>query len=245
MASESDEEIVVTDGKVHGRTRIDHWIIENLAKYPGRVTIVTFFAGLTATALVAWASGDDTIVTVVSLLATLWALFFSVMIYLLSAKDTDRVLEQIADLQEQLGAALSSPEESDTGSAPSGVAASPDSGPRPAEAEERWWLSRSEHPDRFTVPESAKKKPAVVRGPEDIEKEVPSTLLSAWKTASAVDPATLVRAWTPNSVTNRQWVLQTEDHRRWLVFARENGGIGVLSLDSDNRRGLVRWFPSR
>lgn len=244
MAAESDEEIVVTDGKVPRRARIDHWIVENLAKYPGRVTILTFFAGLIATALVSWASGDDTLVTVVSLLATLWALFFAVMIYLLSARDTDRVLEQISDLQEQLGAALSSPDESDTGATNAVVVPSSPSG-QSAQPDDSWWTSHREHSDRFTVPESAKTKPYLVRDPEDIEKEVPAALLSAWKTATGADPGTLVRAWTPNSLTNRQWVLQSTDRHRWLIFARENGGIGVLPLDSDGRRGSVRWFPGR
>lgn len=254
MATVSDDEVVVSDGKVRGRERFDHWIVDHLAKYPGRVTLVTFFAGLAATGLVSWLSGDDTLVTVISLLATLWALFFSVMIYLLSARDTDRVLEQISDLQEQLGTALASPDETEGEDAADGATAQDQPLIDNDHSALSQQLSRPQAPgrvkgaetgDRFHIPRSAKLQPHLVRGVAEIQRDVPPALLTAWKTATGGDLSMLSRAWTPDYATNRQWVFQTDDHHRWVVFSRENGGVGVLPLDSDGRRGAVRWFPSR
>ncbi|WP_345762439.1 hypothetical protein [Diaminobutyricibacter sp. McL0608] len=111
MSDTSDDEIVVTDGRTtEGRAtegrRLYRWLLDHLAKFPGRVTVVTFAAGVVVTLFVVVVGGDSSPTTVVSLIATLWALFFAVMIYLLTARDTDKVLEQIADLHEQLATAL-------------------------------------------------------------------------------------------------------------------------------------------
>jgi hypothetical protein len=111
MSFIADDEIVPADGPAPQRARLYSWLLDHLAKFPGRVAAVTFAAGTVVTVCVVVVDGDKSPTTVVSLLATLWALFFAVMIYLLTARDTDKVLEQIADLHEQLATALAAPEE--------------------------------------------------------------------------------------------------------------------------------------
>lgn len=107
------DEVVVNDGSAPRGSRIYRWFLDHLAKFPGRVTAVTFAAGVVVTVAVVMFDGENNVTTVVSLVATLWALFFAVMIYLLTARDTDRVLEQIEDLHEQLATALAAPDAAD------------------------------------------------------------------------------------------------------------------------------------
>jgi hypothetical protein len=111
MSVTSDDEIVLTDEPATRDARLYRWFLDHLAKFPGRVTAVTFAAGVAVAAGVVAVDGDESPATVVSLVATLWALFFAVMIYLLTARDTDKVLDQISDLHEQLATALAAPDE--------------------------------------------------------------------------------------------------------------------------------------
>ncbi len=131
MSDTSDDEIVVTDGRATEGRRLYRWLLDHLAKFPGRVTVVTFAAGVIVTLFVVVVGGDSSPTTVVSLVATLWALFFAVMIYLLTARDNDKVLEQIADLHEQLATALAAPDEDEAESVME--SAEPDAAALPAD----------------------------------------------------------------------------------------------------------------
>jgi hypothetical protein len=111
MSVSSDQEVVLADTPAAGRAKLYQWVLDHLAKFPGRVTVVTFAAAAAVTAIVAVVDGDWSLTTIVSLVAALWALFFGVMIYLLTARDTDNVLDQIADLHEQLATALTAPDD--------------------------------------------------------------------------------------------------------------------------------------
>lgn len=236
------------DGPSTRASRAYHWTIDHLAKFPGRVTIVTFAAGLLVTVVVVLCGGDDSPATVVGLVATLWALFFAVMIYLLTARDTDRVLDQIADLHEQLAAALESPETEspapDESTATVEVPETPDTGPA-----QRTPRPDSAHADRHPGSPSAPApfgqarhqghpSPRIVVGASAIAEAVPSELLDAWTSSTGLAPGVLTRAWTRDPRSERQWVVETETGERWVVFSRGAGGTGVISLSEvDQRRG--------
>jgi hypothetical protein len=102
------------------------WLIDHLAKFPGRVILASFLAAAIVTLLLTLADGDTSPTAVIGMVATLWALFFGVMIYLLTARDTDTVLDQIADLKEQLATALSSPEDAAAADEAAAESATPD-----------------------------------------------------------------------------------------------------------------------
>ncbi|MDR0285884.1 MAG: hypothetical protein LBI33_13495 [Propionibacteriaceae bacterium] len=85
------------------------WLTGRLAGHPAWVIIITFLAAAVVTVVILVINDRFTLTDSVATLATLWALFFGVVIYLLSAQDTGTILQEIADLQEQLSTALASP----------------------------------------------------------------------------------------------------------------------------------------
>jgi hypothetical protein len=251
------DDVVVTEGPETGRQRLYSWLLNHLAKFPGRVTVVTFAAGVVVTGLVTLVDGDWSAVTIVSLLATLWALFFAVMIYLLTAKDTDRVLEQIADLHEQLSTALASPDEEEGEEAPEEeVADETEAAPTPPTAPEPGDLARPggrrpppQRPDRDRERQRAQAeahRPTVLTGTDAIVAGVPGDLLDAWRSATGGSTADLSRAWSRDRDSRRQWVFETSGHERWLVFAKRGSEVGVMSLDHlPDARAVRRGAPRR
>jgi len=80
-----------------------------LASRPPLVALATFaVAGVVTLVLALTTTGLDA-TGIVSILATVWALALSVVIYLLTAKDTDKLLDHIDALQDQLSATLETP----------------------------------------------------------------------------------------------------------------------------------------
>jgi hypothetical protein len=241
MSDTSDDEIVVTDGRTTQGRRLYRWLLDHLAKFPGRVTVVTFAAGVVVTIVVVAVGGESSPATVVSLVATLWALFFAVMIYLLTARDTDKVLEQIADLHEQLATALAAPdeEEIETAAAEEHPDASPAAPVDVSSSELERDFDRGQR--RPGAPESAQnrawpptggvRRPHLLVGEPDIVAGVPKELLDAWKQATDRSTDELSRAWTRDPRSDRQWVLESDGGSRWVIFSKGSRGIGVMPLD--------------
>lgn len=272
MSVTSDDEIVVNDDPVTRDARLYRWFLDHLAKFPGRVTVVTFVAAAAVTVIVVIADGDASPTTIVSLMATLWALFFAVMIYLLTARDNDKVLDQIADLHEQLATALAAPDEDETGVAqdetgvsdrePSGAAVGLSDAPAAGPAREATGgddTRRDRRPrgdgrggprpvyadgsqDRLPDAADARPRPHLLVGLPAILDGVPGDLLDAWTSATGRSRDELARAWTRDPRTDRQWVLETVGHERWVVFSKGSRGFGVMSLDGVGRgpRGRPR-----
>ena len=250
MTVPTDDEIVVTDGRVSATSRLYHWFLDHLAKFPGRVTAVTFAAGAVVTVGVVLIDGDGDATTIVSLVATLWALFFAVMIYLLTARDTDKVLDQIADLHEQLATALAAPEEETAGETAEETA--DETG---AETNAAPPTQESPEPEQPAAPstrpatpamrpgrpgQDAHPQPRLLDGEAAIVDAVPGELLDAWTTATGKTRDALSRAWTRDPRSGQQWVLETADHQRWVVFSRGGRGAGVIPLDATSRARLRR-----
>lgn len=226
MSASSDGEVVVTDGPSSRYSRLYHWVLDHLAKFPGRVTVVTFVAGVVVTVIVVLLGGDGSPTSVVGLVATLWALFFGVMIYLLTARDTDTVLEQIADLHEQLATALASPD--DAGEGDDGTQSSEEAPPQaPAPTVPAPALPT---PGRTRQPGGPRGETRVLTGAADIAAGVPPELLAAWTSATGGATADLARVWTRDPRSERQWVFETTEGERWVVFNRGAQGAGVISL---------------
>jgi len=263
MSAPSDGEIVVTDGPSSRYSRLYHWVLDHLAKFPGRVTVVTFLAGVVVTIVVVLIGGDGSPSSVVGLVATLWALFFAVMIYLLTARDTDTVLEQIADLHEQLATALASPDdggedagdgaEEGDGAAQSPVAEAPQapepSAPEPATPTPATPATPAPpaptHPAPGTPARTRQQggprgETRVLTGAADIAAGVPPELLAAWTSATGGSADDLVRAWTRDPRSDRQWVFETTPGERWVVFNRGPHGTGVISLTNPPGGGRLR-----
>jgi hypothetical protein len=215
------------DGARSGNARVYSWVLNHLAKFPGRVTAVTFAAGVVVTLVVTLVDGDWSAATIVGLLATLWALFFSVMIYLLTARDTDRVLEQIADLHDQLSTALAAPDEDEEDEQPQ-----PESEAVPPVVREPVAADSASRSGRRPREDSAGRgRPAVINGAEAISAGVPEDLLTAWAASTGRRTDDLTRAWSRDPRSDRQWVLEASDRERWVVFSKHGSEVGVLSLD--------------
>lgn len=229
MSASSDGEVVVTDGPSSRHSRLYHWVLDHLAKFPGRVTVVTFVAGVVVTVVVVLLGGDGSPTSVVGLVATLWALFFGVMIYLLTARDTDTVLEQIADLHEQLSTALASPD--DAGEGVDSTQPSEEATPQvPAPTTPAPTTPAPAAPGRTRQPGGPRGETRVLTGAADIVAGVPPELLAAWTSATGGATADLARVWTRDPRSERQWVFETTDGERWVVFSRGAQGAGVISL---------------
>jgi hypothetical protein len=236
MSFIADDETVSADGPTPKRARLYHWLLDHLAKFPGRVAAVTFAAGAAVTVGVVAVDGDRSPTTVVSLLATLWALFFAVMIYLLTARDTDKVLEQIADLHEQLATALAAPEEEgepvEVETADAGGESVPAKNPDVASPDNVPWPLA---PGRARPGGDSRRAPRLLVGEAAIVDGVPGDLLDAWVSATGQNRDQLSRAWTRDPRSERQWVLETVGHERWVVFSKGARGVGVMSLEPGAR----------
>ncbi|MDR0849214.1 MAG: hypothetical protein LBN10_09315 [Propionibacteriaceae bacterium] len=103
--------VVTVEGE--GNRSLMAWLTDHLAQHPGWVTLITCLAASVVTWAVLGLDDRLTPTDVITTLAGLWALFFGIMIYLLSAQDTDHIISQISDLQTQLSRALTSPDDED------------------------------------------------------------------------------------------------------------------------------------
>lgn len=265
MSAPSDSEIVLSDGPTTRDARIYHWFLDHLAKFPGRVTAVTFAAGVVVTLVVVLVGGDTSPTGVIGLVATLWALFFAVMIYLLTARDTDKVLDQIADLHEQLATALASPDDGDAEAAEASgrieAEEADESAQEPAGAERPTAPTRDTAPDttqadgrrrpargeRARPGTGAHPEPRILVGQPAIASGVPAQLLDAWTSTTGEKRDALTRAWTRDPRSDKQWVLETSDGERWVVFSRGARGAGVISLSAPDwgRGGFRRSARTR
>lgn len=253
MSSALGDELIVDDGPVAPQARFYGWLLDHLAKFPGRVTAVTFAAGVVVTVVVVMIDGDETVTTVVSLVATLWALFFALMIYLLTARDNDKVLDQIADLHEQLATALAAPDDAVENVSES--AGAEQALPAPtvdSSADRHPDLSGSEvdrsvptsRGDRYGRSDAVGgRQPLMLSGVAAIADGVPRELLDAWSSATGESREKLSRAWSRDPSTDQQWVLESIDDHRWVVFSRGARGTGVIPLDGPGRGRAPR--PSR
>jgi hypothetical protein len=264
MSLNSDDEVIVSEGRVSGRSKLYGWLLGHLAKFPGRVTAVTFAAGVVVTVVVVLTGGDSSPTGLVSLVATLWALFFAIMIYLLTARDTDKVLDQIADLREQLSTALAAPGEDEVGEAADDAADVEEPVTTPTDVEPATPAQREPALPEVTPTESHdvdavggrgdRRRPAgvdhrrpgrpaapafgprLLNGSAAIVDAVPAELLNAWTSATGKKPDQLARAWNRDPRSDRQWVLETTGQERWLVFSKGDRGVGVMSLDDIEKR---------
>ena len=177
-----------------------------LAGRPPLVATVTFGIAVVVT-VICWLTvrNMDT-VAVVTTLATLWAMVLALVIYLLTAKDTDKLLEHIDALQDQLSAALEGPGagavvvDTETSSEPSTVQT-----PVPApDARPQWF-------DRLTG-------------------RLPEEYLDALRQRTVLNAEDITRAWTPNPGGHGPWVVEAADGNRWSVFRGRGGRPTVIPL---------------
>jgi len=179
-----------------------------LAGKPPLVAIATFcVAAIVTAALMLTTRGMDA-AGVVSILATVWALALAVVIYLLTAKDTDKLLDHIDALQEQLSATLDAP-------GPGALVV--DKEPEPTEP----------------VPTELKTPPS--RGTEAGLTRMPADYMAAFSRATGLNGDDLIRAWTPMPSGAGPWVVEAADHYRWSVFGGRGGHITVIPLGNADR----------
>ncbi|NNC13995.1 hypothetical protein HII28_19205 [Planctomonas sp. JC2975] len=249
MSAHLGEDVVLSDDSATRRSRFYRWLVDHLAKFPGRVTLVTFAAGVVVAVIVSVVGGDESLVTVAGLVATLWALFFAVMIYLLTARDTDKVLDEISELREQLAEALASPDEEDlsgqTDAAPSAPAPAPDTPEvstggeldRPRAGAGDGTTRPAREPGFAGQPRPHDRGvPRIADGATQIMEAVPSDLIQTWASATGLTVDDLARAWSRDPRAEKQWVLETPNGERWVVFNRGASRNGVISL-TDARHG--------
>jgi len=184
-----------------------------LAGKPPLVAIATFcVAALVTAALMLAAHGMDA-AGVVSMLATVWALALAVVIYLLTAKDTDKLLDHIDALQEQLSATLDAP-------GPGSLVV--DTEPESAKQEP-------------TQPVPAELKTPPSRDVTAGLDRMPADYLAAFSRSTGLDGDDLIRAWTPIPNGTGPWVVEAADHYRWSVFGGRSGHITVIPLGNADR----------
>lgn len=220
--------------------------LRRLADKPMLVITSTFVltAFVTIVVLVAEPASVD-VLGVVSLLATLWGLTLAVVIYLLTAQDTNRVLGQIGDLQEQLSAALAEPDATDTpGSGESPAEPAIDESPSPAPAEDRpdapVVVGRHPQPHepartrRPSTPQSSAHGSSFYVAGTGIalEDRVPLGYIEAWQSATGLAPERISRAWTRGHSDRAPWVLMSDDGSRWSVYSSGDGVPSVIRLAS-------------
>lgn len=182
-----------------------------LSGRPLLVAAVTLaFAALVTVCCYLGASGLD-VVGVVSLVATVWALALAVVIYLLTAKDTDKLLARIDALQDQLSAVLEKPGEDAIVVDAAPAAKAPQVPVRPPEP----------------------------MG-EKLAERLPTDYLSALRHQARIDPDELRRAWTPNRGSDGPWVVEAADGSRWSVFKGRGGRPTVIPLGAVARASISR-----
>ncbi|MFC4225291.1 hypothetical protein [Lysinibacter cavernae] len=238
--------------------------LHKLAGKPMLVTGLTFLLAAAVTiALLVVEPTDVDILGVISLGATVWGLTLALVIYLLTAQDTDRVMDQIADLQEQLAASLIDPDDADDADQDeSNASAEPtlatQASVEPLEKHQPVTATASNDPD--TGPSAP---PTVQRGSRGrasagglraereamvyhadagvpITERIPLDYLDAWLAATGREPDQIIRGWTRGRAGQSPWVLQAADGTRWSVFSSGDGSPSVIELDDPRFRGDQR-----
>ncbi|QIK62027.1 hypothetical protein G7068_01515 [Leucobacter viscericola] len=232
--------------------------MQRLSSRPVLVTVVSFALTLVLTVVVLFVEPDSVdILGVVSLAATIWGLTLALVIYLLTAQDTDRVLDHISDLQEQLAASLEEPadeeemeQSADTTPEPAAEVVPPrkaelDPEPRtrPTPSEAMQALQDAKHKTSH-APRQRGGGPGghgdrgVFYTPESgikLEDVAPSDYLKAWEKTTGRDASQIFRAWTRSREGSSPWVFMLRDGSRWSVFASDDGAPSVIDLSE------MRW----
>ena len=224
--------------------------VTSLARNPALVVVVTFAVSAAVTGALLAFGLDLNAVAVVTTLATVWGLDLALVIYLLTARDTDKLLAHIDALQDQLSAALDSPgadaevidTESDEQPAnvPTTAAGKPADVPptatpeRPTEAP----TAPTDTPERSAdvPPEpSVPQRPAATPA---LTGRVPDAYLAALLAQAGLGASDIRRAWTPHPHGNGPWVIEDNQGGRWSVFQTRGRRPTVISLGSrDQSRG--------
>lgn len=237
--------------------------MQRLSSRPILVTIVSFGLTLVLTVVVLILEPDAVdILGVVSLAATLWGLTLALVIYLLTAQDTDRVLEHISDLQEQLAASLAEPEtepetegEGEEGAAPDPVPEQTVTTKHEADPAPHTQMEPrdSRQPRSKTEQQAAelhRQRGGAPHGHQDrgffytsgsgvkLEEVAPPEYVSAWEQTTGRAASEVFRAWTRNQGGASPWVFMTQDGNRWSVFASDDDAPSVIDL-TDPQWGRV------
>jgi len=181
----------------------DSRFVAMLAGRPPLVAAVTFGIAVVVT-VVCWLTVRtmDT-VGVVTTLATLWAMVLALVIYLLTAKDTDKLLEHIDALQDQLSAALEGP-----GAGAVVVDTEVPRQPVPVEtpaSTPQGWVDR-------------------------LAGRLPPEYLEALQSRTEITAEDITRAWTPYPGGRGPWVVEAADGDRWSVFQGRGGRPTIIPL---------------
>ena len=188
--------------------------VAELAGRPLLVVGVTFVVSAVMTGVLMLAVHGMDVAAAVTTLATIWALVLALVIYLLTARDTDRLLDSIDDLQEQLSAALETP-----GAGAEVIDAVPAAFPTtPSEP-------ASVHEPSTTSPDSA-----------HLDARLPADYLAALRRATGSGVDRIRRAWTPNPNGNGPWVVEDVDGDRWSIFQAGRGHPSVIPLGNPEQR---------
>ena len=188
-----------------------------LADHPLLVVVATFVVGAAATAILALCVHGLDAVGVVTTVASLWALDLALVIYLLTARDTDKLLARIDAAQDQLAAVLAAP-----GSDAEVVEAA--TGATPAE------------PVDNVDSAGATVASAPVRpGPPTVAGRLPADYLTAYTRHTGVAADDIRLAWTPQAKANGPWVLEDNRGDRWSVFQGAGARPTVIALGNADR----------
>ena len=187
-------------------------LVGKLAGRPSLVVMVTFAVAAVVTVGLSIASHGMDASAVISLLATIWALALALVIYLLTAKDTDKLLASIDALQDQLSAALEAP-------GPQALVETKASG-RP---------SKADHPSSRQE-ESSHASPADQR-----PFSLPPDYLDALSRRTGLVVDRIKRAWTPNPSGAGPWVIESDTGDRWSIFRGRHGLTTVIPLGNADR----------
>ncbi|MCL2783093.1 MAG: hypothetical protein FWD80_03860 [Propionibacteriaceae bacterium] len=187
----------------------DSRFVAMLAGRPPLVAGVTFGIAAVVTVICWFVVPSMDVVGVVTTLATLWAMVLALVIYLLTAKDTDKLLEHIDALQDQLSAALEGPGAGavvvDT-EAPLEPSAVPVQTPAPTpHSQLEGWVDR-------------------------LAGRLPPDYLEALRQWTEINAEDITRAWTPNPGGRGPWVVEAADGDRWSVFQGRGGRPTVIPL---------------
>ena len=238
--------------------------VSSLAKSPLLVVVVTFIIAAAITGyLMVLARGMDA-VTTVGTLAAIWGLDLALVIYLLTARDTDKLLAHINALQDQLSAVLEAPgtdaevieaqpDSTDT-TEPTTIAEpitvveppAPSAEPEPITAPEpqapteppQDYQPPQPHqpPGEFVPPPTQPNLPQTSADAEaQLTQRIPSSYLAALQRQTGVRTADIRRAWTPNPSGAGPWVVESDDGQRWSIFQTRGGRPTVIPLGTRNQ----------
>ena len=191
----------------------------SLARNPLSVVAVTLAISVAVTGVLLLFGLDMDAVAIVTTLATVWGVDLALVIYLLTARDTDKLLAHIDALQDQLSAALEAP-----GAGAEVIdAAAPVPPPQAADVP-----SVPSVPDAESPADQPTGAPATP--PSALAGRIPDEYLAALLQHAGLDAAGIRRAWTPHPRGNGPWVVEDDQGGRWSVFQARGGRPSVIPL---------------